>query len=322
MHRVVVVALDRVMPFELGIPARVFGSAVDAAGRPLYELVTCSVDGGPVRTSLDFEIAVHHGLEVLETADTLVIPPQADAVLGDVPEALARELERIRPGSRIVSICTAADVLASAGLLDGRPATTHWAQTPAFAARYPTVAFGRDVLFVDDGEVLTSAGAASGIDVCLHLVRRDHGSEVANRAARDCIVPPWRDGGQTQYVDRPVPTPMAASTAEARDWALEHLAQPLALRTWASRAGMSVRTFTRRFREEVGVSPNRWLAQQRIELARRLLEGSDLSINRVAMESGFGNATTLRHHFQSAVGVSPTAYRSRFLTEAVRQPSR
>jgi transcriptional regulator GlxA family with amidase domain len=321
MHRVVVLALDRVMPFELGIPARVFGSAVDDAGRPLYEVVTCSLDGGPVRTSLDFELSVHHGLEVLETADTLVIPPQADAVLGDVPDALARELERIHGGSRIVSICTAADVLASAGLLDGRPATTHWAQTPAFAARYPMVAFGRDVLFVDDGDVLTSAGAASGIDVCLHLVRRDHGSEVANRAARDCIVPPWRDGDQTQYVHRPVPTPMAASTADARAWALEQLSQPLALTTWASRAGMSVRTFTRRFREEVGVSPSRWLAQQRIELACRLLESSDLSIERVAVESGFGSSTTLRHHFQSAVGVSPTAYRSGFLAEAARQPS-
>ena len=317
MHTIAVLALDRVMPFELGIPGRVFGSAHGVDGAPLYRLVTCSLDGGPVRTSLDFSIAVEHGPEVLAEADTIVIPPQANADFdADVSDALLAALARVRPGARMVSICTAAGLFAATGLLDGRPATTHWAFADRFAARFPQVALDPEVLFVDDGDLLTSAGAASGIDLCLHIVRRDHGSEVANRAARACIVPPFRDGGQAQYVQRPVPPPLTTSTAGAREWALGRLSQTLTLAQLADHAGMSVRTFTRRFREEVGVSPNRWLVRQRIERARELLERSDLGVDAIAAEAGFGSAAALRQQFQRTVGVAPSAYRRSFRATA------
>ncbi len=213
---------------------------------------------------------------------------------------------------RVASICTGADVLARAGILDGRPATTHWGHAEVFRARHPRVRLDPDVLYVDDGDVLTAAGAASGIDLCLHLVRRDHGVEVANRAARACVVPPHRDGGQAQYIDHPVPAPADASTAEARAWALQHLDAPLDLATLAGRAAMSVRTFTRRFRDEVGLSPNRWLTQQRVALALRLLETTDLPVDQVAQRVGMGTAASLRLHLAASVGVSPTAYRRTF----------
>ncbi|MFG2222292.1 GlxA family transcriptional regulator [Streptomyces sp. NPDC048644] len=300
-HRVVVLALDGVYPFELGIPARIFGSA----GR-LYEVLTCSADGRPVRTFADFTVTTEHGPEVLATADTVVIPPSE--VTDEVPEALAL----IRPGTRLVSICTGSYVLASAGLLDGRPATTHWHMAEEFGRRFPRVRIDPGVLFVDDGDVLTSAGAASGVDLCLHLVRKDHGSKVANQVARACVVPAWRDGGQAQYIERPVPSPSSESTALARTWALGHLHLPLSLAELAGKAQMSGRTFARRFQREVGMSPGRWLTQQRVDRARHLLECSDLSVDRIAGEVGFATAASLRQHLQAAVGVSPLAYRRTF----------
>ncbi|MFG3259179.1 GlxA family transcriptional regulator [Streptomyces sp. NPDC048172] len=303
MHRVVVLALDGVYPFELGIPQRVFGTA---GGR--YEVVTCSADGHPVRTTSDYAIAVSHGPEALETADTVVIPPSAVTEAADVAGALAR----IRPGTRLVSICTGSFVLASSGLLDDRPATTHWIEADRFRRRFPRVRLDPNVLFVDDGDVLTSAGAASGLDVCLHLVREDHGSEVANQVARACVVPAWRDGGQAQYIERPVPEPSAESTAPARSWALAHLHLPLTLAELAERAQMSGRTFARRFQREVGVSPGRWLIQQRVERARHLLESSDLSVDHIAREVGFATAASLRQHLHATLGVSPLAYRRTF----------
>ncbi|MCB5908913.1 GlxA family transcriptional regulator [Streptomyces pinistramenti] len=300
-HRVVVLALDGVYPFELGIPARIFGSAGG-----LYEVLTCSADGRPVRTVADFTVTTEHGPEVLATADTVVIPPSE--VTDEAPEALAL----IRPGTRLVSICTGSYVLASAGLLDGRPATTHWHMAEEFGRRFPRVRIDPGVLFVDDGDVLTSAGAASGVDLCLHLVRKDHGSKVANQVARACVVPAWRDGGQAQYIERPVPSPSSESTAPARNWALAHLHLPLTLTELAGRAQMSGRTFARRFRREVGMSPGRWLTQQRVDRARHLLECSDLSVDRIAGEVGFATAASLRQHLQAAVGVSPLAYRRTF----------
>ncbi|MFV0126836.1 GlxA family transcriptional regulator [Streptomyces sp. HMX112] len=308
MHRVVVLALDGAYPFELGIPHRVFGAA---EGR--YEVVTCSADGRPVRTQADFSVTVERGPEALATADTVVIPPYDPALAAaEVPEPVAGALARIRPGTRIVSICTAAFLLAAAGLLDGRPATTHWGLAPRFRRLFPGVALDPDVLFIDDGDVLTSAGAASGIDVCLHIVRSDHGSEVANRVARRCVVPPWRDGGQAQYIEQPVPGPAAASTAPTRQWAVEHLKLPLALADLAAHARMSPRTFARRFNDEVGMSPGRWLTRQRVERARQLLEASDLPVDRIAGEVGFATAASLRQHLHAAIGVSPMAYRRTF----------
>ncbi|MYY00945.1 helix-turn-helix domain-containing protein [Streptomyces sp. ATexAB-D23] len=326
-HRVVVLALDGLLPFELGIPQRIFGLARTAdpqgrgRGRKLYEVVTCSVrPPGPVRTDADFTITVEHGPEALATADTVVVP--ASYELGPVHDEgrltgeLAAALAYVRPGTRMVSICTGSYVLAAAGYLDGRPATTHWSSADHFQQLFPAVRVDPDVLFIDDGDVLTSAGVAAGIDLCLHMVRRDHGTAVANDVARRTVVPPHRDGGQAQYIQRPVPDTQFATTTTARAWALGRLERPIQLRDMAQQESMSVRTFTRRFREEVGVSPVQWLTQQRVELARRLLESTDLSIDQVARDAGFGTPTSLRQHLQTALGVSPTVYRRTFRSTA------
>ncbi|MFF4019368.1 GlxA family transcriptional regulator [Streptomyces sp. NPDC001843] len=321
-HRVVVLALDGLLPFELGIPHRIFGRPKDAAGRHLYEVLTCSVrPPGPVETDADFAIHVAHGPEALATADTVIVP--ASYELGPVfeegvlTEELAAALALIRPGTRMASICTGVYVLAAAGLLDGRPATTHWADADHFQRLFPRIKVDADVLFIDDGDLLTSAGVAAGIDLCLHMVRRDHGTAVANDVARRTVVPPHRHGGQAQYIERPVPDPQQATTTGARAWALGRLHEPIQLRDMAAQESMSVRTFTRRFREEVGISPGQWLAQQRVERARHLLESTDLSIDQVARDAGFGTAQSMRQHLQAALGVTPTAYRRTFQT-AVR----
>ncbi|MGK5630322.1 GlxA family transcriptional regulator [Streptomyces sp. URMC 123] len=307
-HRVVVLALDGVYPFELGIPSRIFG---DADGH--YEVLTCTPDGRPVRSASDFTVSADHGPEVLATADTVVIPSIEPSRVATRPsEPVAAALATIRPGARTVSICTGAFVLAGAGLLDGRPATTHWKLADLFRQWFPKVALDPDVLFVDDGDVLTSAGAASGVDVCLHILRRDHGSELANRVARRCVVPPFRDGGQAQYIEQPVPRPSATGTAATQQWALANLHEPLTLSDLAGHARMSLRTFARRFQEETGVSPGRWLIQQRVLRARQLLETTDLSVDAIAGEVGFGTAASLRQHLHAAIGVSPRAYRSTF----------
>ncbi|WP_441251134.1 GlxA family transcriptional regulator [Kitasatospora sp. McL0602] len=319
-HRVVVLALPGVIPFELGIPARIFGSAYSPTGRPLYEITTCSLDGRPVRTQADFTVAVEQDSRAIATADTLVVPPTGydDPVLtsGRIPAELAEALATRRPGSRLVSICTASFALAAAGLLHGRTATTHWYHSPRFARLFPDVRLDSDVLFVDDGDILTSAGAAAGIDLCLHLVRRDHGSETANGVARRCVVPPWREGGQAQYVDRPVPAAAGPDTAATRAWALDQLHRPLPLAELATHAGMSIRTFSRRFLAETGRTPGQWLTSQRVELARGLLESTDLPIDTVADRAGFGSGSTLRQHVTTALGVSPSAYRRTYRARA------
>ncbi|MGX5210699.1 GlxA family transcriptional regulator [Streptomyces violaceus] len=309
-ERVVVLALDGVYPFELGIPSRILGAA---DGR--YEVLTCSVDGGPVRTDADFGVTVEHGPEALATAGTVVIAPVAPAHLADeVPDDVLAALALIRPGTRIVSICTGAFVLAAAGLLDGRRATTHWQVADRFRSMFPLIDLDPDVLFVDDHPFLTSAGAASGVDICLHLVRKDHGSHLANTVARRCVVPPFRDGGQAQYIEQPVPEQGAASTAATRAWILERLGEPLTLADLAGHARMSQRTFARRFHDEVGLSPGRWLIQQRVARARHLLESSDLTVDQIAGRVGFATGASLRQHLHAAIGVSPQAYRRTFQT--------
>ncbi|WP_051945157.1 GlxA family transcriptional regulator [Streptacidiphilus rugosus] len=315
-HEVAVLALEGVVAFELSTPSRIFETANERGAPPYYRVRTCTLDGGPIRTGSDFRIGVDHGAELLAVADTVVVPASFELgpifTEGRLPPELARALELVRPGTRLVSICTGTFVLAAAGLLDERRATTHWRYTEQFRGLFPKVQLDPDVLFVDDGDLLSSGGVAAGLDLCLHIVRRDHGSAVANRVARHCVVAPWREGGQAQYVDAAVPEPGADGTAPARSWALERLGEPLTLGQLADRCAMSVRTFTRRFREETGQSPVQWLLVQRVQRARQLLEHGDLTVDRIAHEVGFGSAASLRGHMQSVLGVSPTAYRRTF----------
>ncbi|MER7365399.1 GlxA family transcriptional regulator [Nonomuraea wenchangensis] len=311
-HRIAVVALNHFAPLDFGIPGHVFWAAETPGGEKLYEVVTCSEGRRPVRCSAGYSVQPDHDLDVLDTADTVLVPGiHAGRVLKDgTLSAGLRAALRDRP--RVMSICTGAFVLAAAGLLDDRPATTHWREAPRFAELFPQVKLDPDVLFVDDGDVLTSAGVAAGMDLCLHVIRRDHGSEVANRTARRCVMPPWREGGQAQYVERPLPHEPAGGLGATREWMLAHLDRPLDLNALAGHARMSVRTFTRRFREETGVSPARWLAAQRVQHARHLLETTDLGVEEVARRAGFGTAVSLRQHLHAAVGVAPLAYRHTF----------
>jgi transcriptional regulator GlxA family with amidase domain len=316
MHRVAVLALDHVVALDLGTPTQVFGAAGSAAGTPLYAVGVCTPDGGPVTARDGFSILPEYDVALTETADTIVVPGIYDGPTlreGVLPEKTRDALRAAHArGARIMSICTGAFALAAAGLLDGRRATTHWAHAKRFRRLHPRVDLDPDVLFVDDGDILTSAGVAAGIDLCLHVVRQDHGSAVANGAARRCVMPPWRDGGQAQYIERPVPDGAGAGTSPTREWILARLEEPLTLRAMADHARMSVRTFTRHFREETGVSPARWLIRQRTDHARRLLETTDLGVDQIARRAGFGTAAALRQQFHQSIGVSPTAYRRTF----------
>lgn len=316
MHRVAVLALDHVVALDLGTPTQVFGAAGSAAGTRLYAVGVCTPDGGPVTARDGFSILPEYDVALTETADTIVVPGIYDGPTlreGVLPEKTRDALRAAHVrGARIMSICTGAFALAAAGLLDGRRATTHWAHAKRFRRLHPRVDLDPDVLFVDDGDILTSAGVAAGIDLCLHVVRQDHGAAVANGAARRCVMPPWRDGGQAQYIERPVPDGAGAGTSPTREWILARLDEPLTLRAMADHARMSVRTFTRHFREETGVSPARWLIQQRTDHARRLLETTDLGVDQIARRAGFGTSAALRQQFHQAIGVSPTAYRRTF----------
>ncbi len=305
-----------VLPLELGLVHQLFGSAADpATGAPLYEVVTCAVVPGEVRTDADFPVLVGHGPEALAEAGTVVVPAshEEDGESAELSEQLRAALARVRAGARIASVCTGSFVLAAAGLLDGRPATTHWKSVLRFRTLHPRVRLAPDVLYTDDGDVLTSAGEAAGIDLCLHMIRCDFGAAVAADVARTTVVPPHREGGQAQFVPRPVAAPeQRASTGAARAWALTRLHRPIALRELAEREAMSVRTFSRRFREEVGMTPGQWLTQQRVERARQLLEETGMPVDRVAAEAGFGTGASLRRHLHAALGVSPGAYRATF----------
>lgn len=327
MHRVAVLALENAIPMDLGIAARVLDEALDGDGRRLYDVRTCSLGGRQVRTSAGFRVVTDADESLLETADTVVIATQElDPRLltdGGLPAELAAALTRIRPDARVVSLCTSAFLLAEAGLLDGLRATTHWTLCDVLAEQYPAVEVDADVLFVDNGRVLTGAGAAAGIDLFLHLVRRDFGAAVADGASRRCVVAPWREGGQAQFIERPVPSDTDRSTSATRQWALHRLAEPLTLRDLARHARMSERTFTRRFRAEVGTSPLQWLAQSRVAEARRLLESTDLTIERIAAACGFGDPAVLRKHFHARLGLSPLAYRRAHRPpEEAREPVR
>ncbi len=314
-HRVVVLALAPAVGYDLTIPPQIFGQATDESGEPLYEVTIASLDGGPVATTNGYAILPTHDAGALAEAETVIVPgttipgPRRH---GTVPDELRRAVELVPSDARWISICTGGFVLAALGHLDGRRATTHWKYADDFRALYPAVDLDIDVLFTDEGDLLTSAGLSAGIDLCLHVVRTDHGAAVANAVARHMVVQPWRDGGQAQFIERHLPAREDASTSAVRHWALAELHRPLDVPTLARQASMSVRTFTRRFREETGMSPAAWLTQQRIRHAQHLLEETDLSVDQVAERAGLGTSASLRNHLRATAGVSPSAYRRSF----------
>ncbi|MDQ2650532.1 MAG: helix-turn-helix domain-containing protein [Actinomycetota bacterium] len=314
-HTVAALVYHGVSPFELSVACEVFGLDRSELVDPWYRLIICSLADGPVEASAAEGLSLNtpFGVADLEQADTIVVPNWKPGMepTAELTEALLAAHER---GARIMSFCSGAFLLAAIGLLDGRPATTHWKYADALARRFPLVQVESDVLYVIDGRVMTSAGTAAAIDLCLHVVRSDHGAEVANAVARRMVVPPHRDGGQAQYVEAPVP-PLCEVDDPMRltiDWALEHLAEPLTVETLARQAATSPRTFARRFVSITGTTPLKWLVRQRVLLAQRLLETTDLPVERIASESGFGTPAGMRQHFQRQVGTSPLAYRRTF----------
>ncbi|QQC89488.1 helix-turn-helix domain-containing protein [Streptomyces alfalfae] len=312
-HPVAVLIRDGVLPMELGLVHQLLGTARSADGRPLYSVRTCAPRPGMVRTDADFPVYAEHGLDAVAAADTVIVPASHESDEALAPGGLDAEVTRaLRSAARVASICTGSFVLAAAGLLDGRRATTHWMSADRFARAFPLTTVDADVLYVDEGDVLTSAGEAAGIDLCLHMIREDHGAAVAADVARRTVVPPHREGGQAQYIRRPLAEPGLASTGRARAHALKHLADPLTLAALAEVESMSVRTFSRRFREETGLTPMQWLTQRRLDRARQLLEETDHTVDRVAAEAGFGTGASLRQHFALGVGVAPGAYRATF----------
>jgi transcriptional regulator GlxA family with amidase domain len=311
LKSVSVLVLDGLAVFEFGVICEVFGIDRSADGVPNFEFKVCGPEAGkPLRISVGATITPDHGLDGLVGADLVAVP----AVDGSEypPEALAALKAAADSGSTILTVCTGAFIAGAAGLLDGRPCTTHWAHAEKLARQYPTAKIDRNVLFVDDGNLITSAGTAAGIDACLHLVRRELGSEVTNKIARRMVVPPQRDGGQRQYIDQPIPVRCSERFAPHLDWLLSNLDQPHTVATLAARAHMSARTFARRFVEETGRTPMQWVTDQRVLYARTLLEETDLDVDRIAERSGFGTATLLRHHFRRIIGVTPSDYRRRF----------
>ncbi|GGZ79150.1 GlxA family transcriptional regulator [Streptomyces echinoruber] len=299
--------------FESSIPLSVFGVDRQDAGVPRYRLLVCAGEAGPLRTTGGLELTAPHGLEAISRAGTVVVPAWRSITSPPPEEALDALRRAHEEGARIVGLCTGAFVLAAAGLLDGRPATTHWMYAPTLAKRYPSVHVDPRELFVDDGDVLTSAGTAAGIDLCLHIVRTDHGNEAAGALARRLVVPPRRSGGQERYLDRSLPEEIGADPlAEVVAWALEHLHEQFDVETLAARAYMSRRTFDRRFRSLTGSAPLQWLITQRVLQAQRLLETSDYSVDEVAGRCGFRSPVALRGHFRRQLGASPAAYRAAY----------
>jgi len=313
-HHVVTLALPGVILLDLAAPTHLFGHC----GHPWYSYAVAGPEPGPLTSSTGLDIIARSGLGLLTTADTIVVPGTeildrpAEPVLAALRDAAAR-------GARIMSVCTGAFVLAYAGLLDGRRAATHWGWAADLARQFPAVTVDPAVLYVDEGQILTSAGVAAGLDLCLHVIRRDYGADLAARMARRTVVAPHRDGGQAQYIRHPVPVAVgtgadgrAPDLAATRAWALAHLSEDLSVAVLSRRAGVSTRTFARRFRQETGTTPAQWLLEQRVLAARQLLERTGLPIEQVAVRSGFSTAAALREHFARRVATTPTAYRRAF----------
>jgi transcriptional regulator GlxA family with amidase domain len=327
LRNVAVVVVNGFLPFEFGTVCEVFGVDRSDDGLPRYDFAVVAGEPPPLRT-LDFTMQPSYGLERLEQADLIALPAVSDVRLNldadpgacaparrfpeDLLEALRRAVDR---GARVLSVCSGAFILGDAGLLDDRRCTTHWRNAAELARRYPRAKVDPDVLYVDDDPVITSAGTAAGIDACLYLVRKEQGSRVANGIARRMVVPPHRDGGQAQYVVQPIAPSCDGSLRDLLEWLRAHLDQPLTVRQLAARANMSERTFARRFVQDTGTTPQRWLTGQRVLLAQQLLEETDETVDAIADRAGFGNATALRHHFRIWRGTTPNAYRRLFRSD-------
>ncbi|UWF77418.1 GlxA family transcriptional regulator [Microbacterium neungamense] len=300
-------------PFEFGVACEAFGLDRKEDGVPDFDFRVVAVEPGPVRSKLGFSVNVEHDLSFAYEADLVVFCPVPRESWGRIdPRLIDVARAAVERGAWVLSVCSGSFVLAAAGVLDGRRATTHWMYAHTMAAMYPRIDIDPDVLFVQDGRIITSAGTAAGIDACLHLLRIELGSELTNRIARRMVVPPQRDGGQAQYIDRPLPAAPSDSLAAVADWAVENIRDELSVEELAQRAHMSPRTFARRFKAEFGATPASWLTRQRIIHAQRMLERTDWGLERIAEECGFGSAAVLRQNFARVLGTTPTAYRARF----------
>ncbi|SDN25207.1 transcriptional regulator, AraC family with amidase-like domain [Actinacidiphila guanduensis] len=319
LQNVAVAVVDGVHPFELGVLCEVFGLDRSDEGLPVYDFAVVSAEGADVATHAGFSLRVAEDLDRLEEADLVAVPAGDDFSDREFPRPLLAALNRaVDRGATVLSVCSGVFVLGAAGLLDGRRCAAHWRHAATLARRYPEAVVEPDVLYVDDAGVTTSAGTAAGIDACLHLVRREQGSAVANGIARRMVVPPHREGGQAQFVDRPLPRAKSDPVSGVLAWMERHLDREVTVEELAARAHMSPRTFARRFQQETGTTPYRWLLGQRVLLARELLEGTDETIDAVAGRAGFGNAATLRHHFGRWTGTTPQSYRRAFRGEGRR----
>ena len=313
-RRVAVLAYDHLCTFEFGIVVEVFARRRPELNVEWYDLEVCSLERGPIRAMGGIRVEARRGLRGFQQAGTIVIPGWRNADEAP-PKALVKALRAAHAdGARLVSICSGVFVLAATGLLDGKRVTTHWRYVDRLTSRFPNVRVEPDVLYVDEGSILTSAGSAAGIDLCLHIVRRDYGAEIANQVARRLVMPPHRDGGQTQYVRDPVPSEAAGGLAPVLAWAQSHLGKPWRVADLARKAAMSGRTFARQFRLQTGTTPHQWLIHQRLLAAQRRLEKTDEAIGQIAEAVGLETAATLRHHFSRVLGTTPTAYRRRFST--------
>jgi transcriptional regulator GlxA family with amidase domain len=310
-HQVAVLVLEGAKPLDVGIPAQVFSNRPSMP----YEVHVCGAKKGLVAGGDGLAYHVAEGLEALESAQTIFIPGYREPDKTEAPKAVVEALrEAHNRGARLAAISTGAFALASTGLLEGKRATTHWHYTRELAKQHSSIQVDENVLFVDEGDVLTSAGAASGIDLCLHLVRRDHGVALSNYVARRLVAAPYRSGGQAQYVPRSVPEPLGDLFASTREWALGRLDEPITLEQLARNANVSARTFSRRFRDDTGYTPMQWVLRARVDLARELLESSALGVEQIAAQVGLGTGANLRMHFHRILGTSPNEYRHTFNT--------
>jgi transcriptional regulator GlxA family with amidase domain len=310
LKKVVLLAIPGVAPFEFGVVCEVFGIDRSDTGGPTFEFAIATADPGPVPTSLGFDMIITTGLDVAADADLIAVPAHKLERVDERYLQVIREAEA--RGAWVLSVCSGAFALAQAGILEGRSATTHWMHTDRLAALYPGTTVDPDVLFVEDRKVVTSAGTAAGIDAALHIVRKEHGAAATNVIARRMVVPPQREGGQSQYINTPVAECKSDSFALVADWMLQNLAEDLTIDQLARKALMSSRTFARRFRADMGTTPAAWLNRQRIIRAQQLLEETDYGLETIAQDTGFGTAAVMRHHFVKVLGVSPLAYRRAF----------